>query len=255
MSAIACSRSCRVLHPCPRTPGTPISQRCTTASFRLQRVRRWNICRCLKKRDSGWCSVLMLQLLHNHRTRTTGEALLQQLGWQVMEGVSTHLQRIDRDKTTHHQIKTTPSYNARQKAIRMEKKARDAEDPELIALAEIRKGKAREKQQHYYSARKQLLYRNEEKKGEDEVVQSENGDGDSHCTAKDGGRKRGRPRKRRTEEKENDVPSAKLRSKKEEMDTTPDTARPVLHELVNHGAERERMSTGDYGSVIVTIHR
>jgi hypothetical protein len=197
----------------------------------------------------------LLQLLHNHRTRTTGEALLQQLGWQVMEGVSTHLQRIDRDKTTHHQIKTTPSYNARQKAIRMEKKARDAEDPELIALAEIRKGKAREKQQHYYSARKQLLYRNEEKKGEDEVVQSENGDGDSHCTAKDGGRKRGRPRKRRTEEKENDVPSAKLRSKKEKMDTTPDTARPVLHELVNHGAERERMSTGDYGSVIVTIHR
>src|ERR1700734_3371634 len=36
----------------------------------------------------------LLQLLHNHRTRTTGEELLQKLGWQVMEDVSTHLSRI-----------------------------------------------------------------------------------------------------------------------------------------------------------------
>ena len=31
----------------------------------------------------------LVQLLHNHRTRATGESLLQSLGWQVMDGVST----------------------------------------------------------------------------------------------------------------------------------------------------------------------
>jgi hypothetical protein len=181
----------------------------------------------------------LLQLLHNHRTRATGETLLRELGWQVMEGVSTHLQRIDRDKAKHHQIKTTPSYNARQKAIRIEKKARDAEDPELVALAELRKGKARDKQQHRYYAKKRLLYEEKKeenekkKKGEGKVEEDEDGGGTHNSAAEDGRRERGQARKRKTEGRKSVAPSAKARSKKEKMDTTPETARPVLHELVN----------------------
>ena len=100
----------------------------------------------------------LVQLLHNHRTRATGESLLQSLGWQVADNVSTQLGKIDRDKTKHHQIKTSPANNGRQKAIRVEKKTRVAADPELIALAVVQKQKKREKQRHYYSSRKQLLY-------------------------------------------------------------------------------------------------
>jgi hypothetical protein len=150
----------------------------------------------------------LLQLLHNHRTRATGETLLRELGWQVMEGVSTHLHRIDRDKAKHHQIKTTPSYNARQKAIRMEKKARDAADPELIALAEARKGKAREKQRHYYHARKQLLYEEEKrKKGKENDVPVVDEKERTASATVDAKRKRGRPTKSKPE-KENDAPDS-----------------------------------------------
>jgi hypothetical protein len=195
----------------------------------------------------------LLQLLHNHRTRATGETLLRELGWQVMEGVSTHLSRIDRDKAKHHQIKTTPSYNARQKSIRMEKKARDAGDPELVALAEMRKGKAKEKQRHRYFAKKQLLYQEkkgeEEKKGGDEEVEVEKG-GDSHNTAaaEDGQRKRGRPRKRKAEGKENVAPTAKRRGKRKKTDTTADSGtvledgqRPLLRAIVMNRAVGVRM--------------
>ena len=66
----------------------------------------------------------LVQLLHNHRTRGTGQSLLQQFGWQVADGVSTHLDRIDRDKAKHHVLKAAPEYNARQKALLFEKKAR-----------------------------------------------------------------------------------------------------------------------------------
>ena len=59
----------------------------------------------------------LVQLLHNHRTRATGESLLQSLGWQVTDDVSTQLGKIDRDKAKHHQIKTSPAYNSRQKAL------------------------------------------------------------------------------------------------------------------------------------------
>ena len=100
----------------------------------------------------------LVQLLHNHRTRATGHSLLQSLGWRMNDGVSTQLGKIDRDKAKHHQIKTSPVYNGRQKALRVEKKTRTAEDPELIARAEVQKQKTREKQRHWYSARKQLLY-------------------------------------------------------------------------------------------------
>ena len=68
----------------------------------------------------------LVQLLHNHRTRTTGEALLQSLGWQMMDGVSTQLGKIDRDKALHHQIKTSPAYNGRQKAIRNREEDEDS---------------------------------------------------------------------------------------------------------------------------------
>ena len=106
----------------------------------------------------------LVQLLHNHRTRATGESLLQSLGWQVMDGVSTQFQNIDRDKAKHHQIKTSPAYNGRKKAIRVEKRTRAAADPELIARAETRKQKKRERQRHYYRAKKQLLYEAKDRK-------------------------------------------------------------------------------------------
>jgi len=47
----------------------------------------------------------LMQLLHNHQARATGESLLQRLGWQVMDGVSTQLDKIGRDKAKHHQIR------------------------------------------------------------------------------------------------------------------------------------------------------
>ena len=65
------------------------------------------------KRIEYWCNwegkCRLLQLLHNHRTRSTGETLLQQLGWQVAAGVSTLLTRIDRDKAKHRLLKPRPS--------------------------------------------------------------------------------------------------------------------------------------------------
>ena len=129
----------------------------------------------------------LVQLLHNHRTRATGESLLQSLGWQVMDGVSTQLGKIDRDKAKHHLIKTSPAYNSRQKALEFEKKARAAEDPQLIARAAAQKQKKREKQRHYYSVKKQLLYEAEGRK-------TEGGDTDA-AAIQVVVRKRGRPRK------------------------------------------------------------
>jgi hypothetical protein len=150
------------------------------------------------KRVEYWSSwegkCRLVQLLHNHRTRQTGESLLQQLGWQVADGVSTHLSRIDRDKAKHHQLKTAAKYNARQKALRLEKKARAATDSELIARAEAQKQRAREKQRHYYSVKKQLLYEAKEmmKGGGAAVVERT----EVVAPAADAVRtKRGRPRK------------------------------------------------------------
>jgi len=125
----------------------------------------------------------LVQLLHNHRTRATGESLLQSLGWQVLDGVSTQLGKIDRDKAKHRQIKTSPAYNGRQKTLRIEKTTRAAADLELIARAATQKQKTREKQRHYYSAKKQLLYEAEDRK-------------EGGAAAVEGSvRKRGRPRK------------------------------------------------------------
>jgi len=118
----------------------------------------------------------LVQLLHNHRMRATGESLLQSLGWQVTDGVSTQLRNIDRDKARHHLIKTSPAYNGRKKAIRVEKKTRTAADPELIARAAAQKQKTREKQRHWYSARKQLLYEAREGKGKEGAETSEGDD-------------------------------------------------------------------------------
>lgn len=167
----------------------------------------------------------LLQLLHNHRTRTTGETLLQQLGWQMADDVATQLTKIDRDKAKHHQLKTAPEYNARQQAISKERKAREAADPELVARAALRKEKAREKQRHYYSARKQLLYeekrKEKERKGED-------------GTTKDGSKKkRGRPRKRKPEEKENEAPAEKKkRDTATDSTALTDAQRPPLQAIV-----------------------
>ena len=109
----------------------------------------------------------------------------------VMAGIDYG--KIDRDKAKHHQFKTSPAYNSRQKAIRVEKKTRTAEDPELIARAAVQKQKTREKQRHWYSARKQLLYEASERK---EKGGAETGEGDDFAAAtvvmK---KKRGRPRK------------------------------------------------------------
>ena len=63
--------------------------------------------------------------------------------------MSTQLRKIDRDKVKNHQLKTSPAYKGRQKAIRAEKRTRAAADPELIACAAVLKQKTREKQRHY----------------------------------------------------------------------------------------------------------
>ena len=165
------------------------------------------------KRIEYWASwegkCRLVQLLHNHRTRATGESLLQSLGWHVMDGVSTQLDKIGRDKAKHHQIKTSPAYNGRQKAIRIEKKTRTAEDPELIARAAAQKQKTREKQRHWYSARKQLLYETngKEVKSTDEGREAD----ETAATRALVTRKRGRPKKKvqtaEDEDKENIDPS------------------------------------------------
>ena len=136
----------------------------------------------------------LVQLLHNHRTRATGHSLLQSLGWRMNDGVSTQLGKIDRDKAKHHQIKTSPVYNGRQRALRVEKKTRTAEDPELIARAEVQKQKTREKQRHWYSARKQLLY---EANGKEVKGTDESGEADGTASAGPvATKKRGRPKKK-----------------------------------------------------------
>ena len=135
----------------------------------------------------------LVQLLHNHRTRATGESLLQSLGWQVTDDVSTQLGKIDRDKAKHHQIKTSPAYNSRQKALEFEKKARAAADVELIARAAAQKERKRVRQRHYYSAKKQLLY---EANGKEVKGTDESGEADgTAATRAVATKKRGRPRK------------------------------------------------------------
>lgn len=183
----------------------------------------------------------LVQLLHNGTTRTTGESLLQRLGWQVSEGVSTQLSRIDRDKAKHHQIKTDPAYNARQKAIQWEKKVRKETDADLIARDEERKQKTRDKARHYYSARKQLLYEATERKRDEggEAVERKAVEVTAEVV-----KKRGRPRKRQTEEKstaekENDGPvrspspiEMTKRRTVETPATAADTERPALQAVV-----------------------
>ena len=150
------------------------------------------------KRVEYWASwegrCRLVQLLHNHRTRGTGESLLQQLGWQVADGVSTHLSRIDRDKAKHHQLKTAAEYNARQKALLFEKKERAATDVELVARAAAQKQKTAAKQRHKYYAKKRLLYEAEKgKNGEEAAVEERTQVIAPGAEAVK--RKRGRPRK------------------------------------------------------------
>ena len=126
------------------------------------------------------------------------------------DDVSTQLGKIDRDKAKHHQIKTSPVYNGRQKALRVEKKTRTAEDPELITRAAAQKQKTREKQRHWYSARKQLLYeaKGKEGRGTDDSAEAD-GTASAGPMAK---KKRGRPKKKvkaaEDGDKENVDPSA-----------------------------------------------
>ena len=75
--------------------------------------------------------------------------------------------------------------------IRVEKKTRAAEDPELIARAAAQKQKKSEKQRHYYSAKKQLLY---EAKAREGRGGEETGGGDGLAAAAVVVKKRGRPR-------------------------------------------------------------
>ena len=147
-------------------------ERTVLASKRIEYWMNWE----------GKCR--LMQLLHNHRTRATGESLLQGLGWQATDDVSTQLGKIDRDKAKHRQLKTSPAYNARQKALEFEKKARAATDVELIARAAAQKRKRNEKQRHYYSAKKQLLY---EASGKEESGMDESGEADGTASAGAGG--------------------------------------------------------------------
>jgi hypothetical protein len=194
------------------------------------------------KRVEYWSSwegkCRLVQLLHNHRTRGTGESLLQQLGWQVADGVSMHLSRIDRDKAKHHQLKTAPAYNARQKALLFEKKARAATDVELVARAAAQKLKTATKAKHAYHAKKQLLYEAEKGKGGEgaaAVKQTEAVAGSTPGVVK---RKRGRPRKEQSVSgsKENDGAATAKRKKMEDdaalVSASTRAERPVLKALV-----------------------
>ena len=134
----------------------------------------------------------LVQLLHNHRTRATGESLLQGLGWQVTDGVSTQLGKIDRDKAKHHGIKTSPAYNGRQKAIRVEKKTRAAEDPELIAVQRRRSRKRVRSNDTTTVLRSSYCTRRRRGRGR-EVKRT--GGGDGLATAAVMVKKRGRPGK------------------------------------------------------------
>ena len=136
-----------------------------------------------------------VQLLHNHRTRVTGESLLQSLGWQMMDGVLIQLGKIDRDKAKHHQIKTSPAYNGRQKALRIEKRTRIAADPELTARAEASKAKTKEKKRVYYSAQRQLLYERRTREEGEKVVKKRKAADSAEGTVTVVKKQRGRPRK------------------------------------------------------------
>ena len=196
------------------------------------------------KRVEYWASwegrCRLVQLLHNHRTRGTGESLLQQLGWQVADGVSTHLSRIDRDKAKHHQLKTAPAYNGRQKALLFEKKERAATDVELVARAAAQKQKTAQKARHAYYAKKQLLYEAKTGKGgegAEAVKQTEAVAGATPGVVK---RKRGRPRKVQPasggKAKENDGAGSAKRKKVEGdaalVSVSTSAERPVLKALM-----------------------
>ena len=197
------------------------------------------------KRVEYWSSwegrCRLVQLLHNHRTRGTGESLLQRLGWQVADGVSTHLSRIDRDKAKHHQLKTAAENNARQKALLFEKKERAATDIELVARAAAQKQKTAEKARHAYHAKKQLLYKTEEVKkgGGPAAVETA-----VAAPAEAVKRKRGRPRKAVQpvgEDRENDDAEPTKRNKVEAGAASAGAKRQVLKALVNHSVVGVRM--------------
>ena len=208
------------------------------------------------KRIEYWCNwegkCRLLQLLHNHRTRSTGETLLQQLGWQVAAGVSTLLTKIDRDKAKHHQLKTAPLYNARQKAIRVEKTARAASDPELIARAQRKKAEARDKKRHYYHKRRQQLYEEEKRKEGKEndapvVVEKERAAGATDVAK----RKRGRPKNsapKTEDDAADDAPSSPTAAKRVKTGATTHTGaalgnaqRPALQALLQDRAVGVRL--------------
>jgi hypothetical protein len=186
------------------------SERTVLTSKRIEYWSQWE----------GKCR--LVQLLHNHRTTATGESLLQQLGWQIADGVSTHLSRIDRDKAKHHQLKTTPSYNARQKALRVEKRERAATDTELIARAATLKQKTREKARHTYYAKKRLLYEAEEMKtgGRAAAVVERTDAVPPAAEAVIQKRKRGRPRKQGKVLEERNVEGGEKRTDSECETTT-----------------------------------
>ena len=201
------------------------------------------------KRVEYWSSwegkCRLVQLLHNHRTRGTGESLLQQLGWQVADGVSTHLGRIDRDKAKHHQLKTAPAYNARKKALLFEKKERAATDVELVARAAAQKLKTAEKARHTYYAKKQLLYAAKTGKG-GEVAAATVQQAEMVATPEGVKRKRGRPRKTVQPVaggKENSgAETAKKRRKGEtEVREGPGVERPVLRAVMMNRAVGVRL--------------
>jgi hypothetical protein len=127
----------------------------------------------------------LVQLLHNHGATATAELIRQHLGWQVTEEVRAQWKKIDRDKAKHRQIKSDPSYNRRKRELEKERKVRSAE----AAAAAKEKKKKRKAAHHAYHVKKQLLYPDVEKVGKEEVSSSSAG-----------GKRRGRPRKRKAEE-------------------------------------------------------
>jgi hypothetical protein len=79
----------------------------------------------------------------------TGELLYQEVGWTVTNEVWNEVQKIDRDRVKHRQIKSAPTYNSRKKTLEYEHAARKKV---------VKDREAGEKKLHTYSVKKQLLY-------------------------------------------------------------------------------------------------
>lgn len=164
------------------------SERTVLTSKRVEYWKNW----------LGRCKVV--QLLHNCGRQQTGELIYRALGWTVTGEVWEEIEKIDRDKTRHRQIKSCPTYNSRKKTLEYEHAARKKVVKDRVDGAS---------KLHTYSVKKQLLYSTKETGGQSMPDQI----GEDEATIPSAAVpvvRRGRPRKRKeatvTGDKENIVP-------------------------------------------------